>query len=341
MNTPVIRVLLLSAFLSALLFSCVNKELLTDERLPGLTVKVAIHWDDDEISTRPPQGMYLNLLSQSPAFPDYGRDVVENDQFLNDEYKYIRLPYSGSFLSLCYDYYGSKNVYFANEDNELVEAYCVSMSRSTYNTRVDPPDDEQTVGEPGIFYVDRVNPFEVISPTANLQDTITLSFYPQNVMQRFTFKIRNVIGAKRIADARGAMSGMSASYFIATGNLSSYASTILFGDNVDWDWDENDEADGWITGSFYTFGRLDASNNFTIEILTQGEHYFYHTWPVTDQMIAAINSNHARPDGYDIIIDNDPDTGLPEIVDQGDTSSGGAGFDVTVEEWQNEKVVLN
>jgi hypothetical protein len=197
------------------------------------------------------------------------------------------------------------------------------------------------VAEPGIFYADRVDQFDVVSPSGNEKDTVVIDFYPENVTDEFTILIRGVRGVRNIASARGAMSGLSASYFLATSGLAATPSTVLFDDDFSWHWDGTNEDSGQITASFGAFGRLQVGNKLTIEVLSRTNRYYYYTWTVTPQMVAAVEEHHPRPQGYDIVIDNLPASELPEIGNGGGSDPGNdSGFDVGLGDWNDKTVIL-
>jgi hypothetical protein len=87
---------------------------------------------------------------------------------------------------------------------------------------------------------------------------------------------------------------------------------------------------GKIVGSFRTFGRLDAENNFTIEILypSNTSGILQYTWDVTGQIDQA---GH-----FDIVIENPEKIVIP---DEGGESA--SGWIVDVDKWEDETVPLN
>ena len=302
------KLIVVAILLPALLVACKNKDLCYDHP-HGLGIEVRVNWEPG--MTKPKQGMRLNLFSVSET-PYHDYDDMSTDR------KMIYLYPETSYLSLCYDYYGSQNIYFRNEtDIDKIEAYCASLVRASY-TRAFP--DENTVAEPGIFYVDRIDKFDVLRA-----DTVqVMNFYPKNVLKTYTFRVKHIKGAEFITATRAALSGMSASYFLSTGELATQPSTILFNATVD-------KKNGWIVGAFRAFGRLDAINNFTLEILypsATGE-IFSQSWDVTDQMIRI---GHIDQE-FDIEIETDI-TIIPS--EPGSDSM----FDATVNEWKEEPIPI-
>lgn len=290
--------------------SCKNKSLYYGEDIPAnrQKVDVVIHWNEDD--TRPTQGMRVNLFSLN-EMSAYGMDDLECEGGT------LHLRHGSCHMTLCYNYHGN-NIYFRNEGHsDLIEAYCNSVVRATYSKTFP---DESTVAEPDAqFYVGKNDVFDVYQSDENL----TLDLYPSNVMQTYTFEVRGVSGTKFISATRGAISGMSNSYYLNSGTLSTTVSTLLFNATAD-------VSGSMITGSFRTFGRIDnTTNNFTIEVLYPSSTggILQKTWDVTDQISNGTN--------FHIVIE---DSGI-DVPDEGGGGTGG-GFEADVEEWDDEVVEL-
>lgn len=303
---------ILFILISALcVISCKNKDLYYGDNIPAnrQPVDVLIHWNEGDV--KPAQGMRVNLFSLNDM-SGYGVDDLAHDGGT------LHLRHGSCHMTLCYNYHGN-NIYFRNEgDPDLIEAYCNSMVRATYSKTFP---DESTVAEPDAqFYVGKHESFDVY-PSA---DRLLLELYPENVMRVYTFEVRGVTGAQFISATRGAISGMSNSFFLNSGALSTTYSTILFSATTD-------VAGGKITGSFRTFGRIDDSiNNFTIEVLYPSSNggILQKTWDVTSQIDNGTN--------YHILIE---DSGIV-VPDEGGSTGGGGGFEADVEEWENEVIEL-
>ncbi len=289
----------------AFLASCKQKELCYQEHPHGQQVNVVFNWPGGV--TPPAQGMRTNLFALG-QYPGLG---VKDYPSTGGK---IRIPYDRSYFSVCYDYFGSEDVLFRNEDNQAgLEAYTTAVVRATYS-RSFPT--ENTVAEPSDLYTGKVASFSV--PREGTPDD--LIFYPENVVKTYTFEITGVRGARFITATRGAISGMSASHFISTGSLAATSSTILF--NASKDGDNNR-----ITGTFKTFGRLNETNTFTIEILYPSVHegIIQLSWDVTDQM--------ALSDNFHLDINADVDI-IP------DANGGGSAFDILVTDWEDVYIPL-
>lgn len=310
--------------------SCKNKELSAEDpcRTTGFDVLVRMNWDDHQRDSRT---MRMSLFSRNDN-PHYDRESVDKSGR-----KTMKLPLGCCYAPICYDYY-ARNVYFRNETTcEQVEAYSAASTRTTYVSRAEPVDDETTVSEPGNFYMDAWDGTFDIVDIPGEGEQLVIDFYPQDVMREFTFRINNVMGAKNIADARGAVSGMSASILVLTRQLSDKRSTVLF-ENAK----ASNEEVGYIEGKFYTFGPLEPySNRFTIEVMSRKNQYFTSYWDVSGQIAESMADRAAKlaRDKYDILIDNDPNKELPPIPGDGDPDPG-SGFDINVDEWDDVTIYL-
>ncbi len=326
--------LLLTTMLAA--WSCKNKELAAedpcDPSVSGWSVLVRVNWDDHERDSR---HMRMSLFSQN-HHPHMDRESVDHTGL-----KRITVPADCHYMPVCYDY-NANNIYFRNEtDHGSVEAYSMSSSRSTYRSRATPVDGESTVSEASSFHLhawteEEEGAFRIFGAPEDGTEHV-IDFYPKDVMREFTFCIRNVIGANNISESRGAASGMAASIFLATGALNPERSTVLFEGATA----TNAEV-GEITGRFYTFGPLEPySNRFTIEVLSRGSQYYTAYWNVSDQITESMADREDKlaRDGYDILIMNDPNGGLPPIIPPGGPNPG-SGFDIDVDEWDNVVIYL-
>ncbi|MDL2289995.1 DUF5119 domain-containing protein [Paludibacteraceae bacterium OttesenSCG-928-F17] len=320
-------------FLLMLIFvmiSCKNKELCDGDLCKGgnIAVKVVVNWDDQSDA----RIMRMNIFSQTNGVADYGRDNVP----YSGE-KMIKLFNGASYIPLCYDYY--TNVQFSNEtDLESFQAYCAETSRQTYRMRATPVEGERTVEDPGgDFFVHSWQETFDVAYCSDCADFPVLNFYPKNILRQFTYRINNIVGAQNIASARGAISGMAATYFFNTDKLTSERSTVLFENSVA---KIDEDGKGYIEGVFYTFGPVyPYRNRFTIEILAKGSEYFTAYWDMSGQISESMANRDAKlaRDGYDILITNNAN--IPEIPDPEETPDG-SGFEIEVGEWDNVDIYL-
>lgn len=311
--------------------SCENKSLCDGDPCTegDISIKVVVNWEDQSDV----RAMRINVFSQTNDVTDYGRDNVS----VSGE-KMIKLNNEASYIPLCYDYY--TNIHFRNETTlESFQAYCTEVSRQTYNTLATPVPQERTVQDPGgdFFVHSWKETFDVVFCN-ECDDFLILNFYPKNILRQFTYRINNIAGAQHINNARGGTSGMAATYFFQTDEITTERSTILF-ENSTVGTDGN--GIGYIEGSFYTFGPVyPYTNRFTIEILSKENEYYTAYWDVSDQINESMTDREAKllKDGYDILITN---TKIPEIPEPGGQEPGsGGGFEIGVGEWDNVDVYL-
>lgn len=303
---------------------CINKELCEEccEQGTG-NIKVVVHWDDKQDA----RAMRMNVFSQTDGVLDYGRDNIPEAGV-----RYIELVSNASYLPYCYDYYAT-NVYFRDETTiQYFEAYLPESTRNTYNTLAKPVVGEKTVLEPGEDFF--VHSWQETFDVEWTEEELTLDFYPKNIVREFTFRIYNIQGAKHIQDAKGAASGMAATYHFYEDELTTVRSTVLF---------ENakagtDNSGGYIEGVFRTFGPVyPYANRFTIEIIS-GSNYYTAYWDVSGQISESMTDREAKlaRDGFDILIKNDKD--IPDIPEP--ETDKGSGFEVGVGDWDNVEIYL-
>ena len=282
--------------------SCEHKELYLcmPARSGNNNVNVVIHWDSVP-------GNQLKLPNKMTVhwYPEAG-SIISSEM---GPYGGSELLYTTDYTVMCMDFNGNTNFAFrSNGTRPDFEVYNVRMTGS-YNLSVPQlPGGETTVAEanPPYFYIDS-RPQEIYAEDFWDNDTLTVHFYPKNVLRDFTFLIYDVTGANNIVSNSGAISGMSGSYYPATGSLAETPSTILFprvetitnGQNSSrWtnaekalfaaknpNWASPDTLIGWtrdwITGKFSTFGPLNRNQNrfrLTIEAFSKGSNAYYGAW---------------------------------------------------------------
>ena len=291
-------VLTLVAFLGFI--SCQQKDLFLHETNGNLPVNVVIHWDSvpaDQLVL--PSNMIVHW------YPEAG-NIISSEM---GPYGGREWLYGADYNVMCMDFKGNANFSFrSNGTRPDFEVYNVRMTGS-YNLSVPQlPGGEVTVAEanPPYFYIDSRPQHIHVDDFLN-NDMLSVHFYPKNVLREFTFLIYDVTGTQNIANNSGAISGMSGSYYPATGALATTPSTILFPrvemitnaqNNRRWtdeertlfaaknpDWASSDTLVGWtrdwITGKFSTFGPLDRDENrfrLTIEAFSKGSNTYYGAW---------------------------------------------------------------
>lgn len=274
---------------------------------------IQIEWPDT--ITPPKAGMRVNLFALDGS-PVYGIDDLSSTGGK------LRLVPGSSYMALCYDYFGPDNIRVRNEhDPDLIEAYTTPVVRATYS-KANP--EEATVSEPDDFYMVRVPSF-----TFNGEGSLPLLFRPVNVTRSYSYEIRNVRGTDNIVDMRSAISGMSASFFMAREAASDEPVTLMASGHAD---------SGTISGSFRSFGAIPGQPHIlTVEILTPSVEggILRVSWDVTD-LIDAQEEAYQQHQGGDlpfvVVIDAEGEVDIPALPPD---SSAGSAFQVSLDKWDD------
>ena len=293
-------ILLMLTVLSGFI-SCEQKDLyLCLPEIGNNPVNVVIHWDsvpDNQLVL--PKNMTVHWYPASGGLISSDMGVYGGSEMLNGT----------TYDVMCMDFYGNANLAFRSDGTRKdFEVYNIRMN-GTYNLNVPQlPGGETTVVEayPPHFYIDGRSQ-SIHAENVPEGDTLTVHFYPKNVMREFTFMIYDVTGAKNMAVNSGAISGISGSYYPASGNLAQTPSTLLFPrvekivdaqNDPRWtdaekalfaaknpNWASPDTLIGWtrdwITGKFATFGPLDRSSNrfrLTVEAFNGSKNAYHGAW---------------------------------------------------------------
>ena len=283
------------------LVSCQQKDLFLCSSEGDIPVNVVIHWD-----SVPSDKLMLPRNMTVHWYPAVGH-LLASDMGVYGGHEYLN---ANIFDVMCMDFNGNSNLSFrSNGTRQDFEAYNIRAS-GTYNSFVPPlPGGETTVAEayPYQFYIDSRSQAIDTKTLLNNDSTITVHFYPKDVLREFTFLVYDVVGAKNMANNSGAISGMSGSYYPATGDLATTPSTILFQrveaitdaqNSNRWtdaekalfaaknpNWASSDTLIGWtrdwVAGRFVTFGPLDREENrfrLTVEALSKGNNSYHGAW---------------------------------------------------------------
>lgn len=280
--------------------SCEQEELYLCPPAGNIPVDVVIHWDSVPSNMLSlPNDMTVHWYSPLTSLIASDMSVYGGRERLN----------ASVYDVMCMDFNGNSNLAFrSNGTREDFEVYNIRMT-GTYNDLVPQlPGGEITVAEayPYQFYIDSRSQ-DIDLENVALDDTVTVHFYPKNVLREFTFLVYDVIGAKNMEKNGGAISGMSGSYFPASGKLASTPSTILFSrveaikdaqTSSRWtdeekalfaakdpNWASADTLVGWtrdwVIGKFVTFGPLDTKDHrfrLTVEAITKANNQFHGSW---------------------------------------------------------------
>ena len=295
------HILLTLAAISGIV-SCTQKdpELAFCDPIQNVPINVVINWD-----SVPNNQLILPRNMTVHWYPAEG-SLISSDMGVYGGREWLS---ANVFDVMCMDFNGNSNIAFrSNGTRDDFEAYNIRMT-GTYNSNVPQlPGGEVTVAEayPYQFYIDSRSQ-EIDTETYNVEDTVTVHFYPKNVLREFTFLVYDVKGGENMTRNGGAISGMSGSYFPATFSLATTPSTILFqrvepitdgqksGKWTDYqkslfaaknpNWESADTLIGWtrdwVTGRFVTFGPLDRDENrfrLTVEAFNQSNSQYSGSW---------------------------------------------------------------
>ena len=280
--------------------SCEHKELFFCDPIQNVPINVVINWD-----SVPNNQLVLPRNMTVHWYPAEG-SLISSDMGVYGGHEWLS---ANIFDVMCMDFNGNSNIAFrSNGTRGDFEAYNIRMT-GTYNSNVPQlPGGEVTVAEayPYQFYIDSRSQ-TIDTETYDVEDTVTVHFYPKNVLREFTFLVYDIKGGENMTRNGGAISGMSGSYFPATFSLATTPSTILFQrvepitngqKNGKWtdyqkslfaaknpNWESTDTLIGWtrdwVTGRFVTFGPLNRDENrfrLTVEAFNQSNSQYSGSW---------------------------------------------------------------
>ncbi|GHV23272.1 hypothetical protein FACS1894174_08910 [Bacteroidia bacterium] len=291
---------ILLAIVLLLFTACEQKDLFLCSPAGDIPVNVKIHWDNVPANQLVlPGNMTVHWYPKRGQFLSFDMSPFGGREWLNADI----------YNTMCLDFNGNTKLAFrSNGTCESFEVYNIRMT-GLYNSNVPQlPGGEVTVAEayPYQFYIDP-QPQTVDMENVPYGDTVTVHFYPKNILKEFTFLIYDVKGAKYMVKNSGAISGMSGSYFPANNKLATSPSTILF-QRVEaikdgqvssrWtdeqkrlfslknpNWANSDTLIGWtrdwVTGQFVTFGplsRKDYRFRLTVDAISNANNHYHGSW---------------------------------------------------------------
>lgn len=321
-----------TALLLLLINSCEQKELFFCPPMGDIPVNIMIHWDSVPINIYTPVPVdKITMPGRMSVYWYPNRSALVTSNI--DAYGGREFLDGDIYSTMTMDFNGNSNLAFrSNGTRADLEVYNIRMNNS-YNTHVPQlPGGEYTVAEayPYQWYIDnreQMVDLRNITP----EDTLTVHFYPKNVLREFTFMIYDVQGAERMARNSGAISGMAGSFYPAGERLVTPA-TILFNriENIKdaqtsrrWtaeekrlfalknpNWENKDTLVGWtrdwIVGRFVTFGALNRKKyifRLAVEAVSQANNYYSGSWgwwngASEDAVAAQIDSAMGRNGSY-------------------------------------------
>lgn len=243
--------------------------------------------------------------------------------FPKGEARQIELPENDyGVISMNYD---TNGIIWENPNSYL------NFTADTRDTK--SPDGEQASLTPSWLCGDHINWVSVNASHAaasseNAENGVqVITLYPKSMVCRYTYEVNGIRKLERIADIRASLSGMSGSLLMAADKLpGSLSERLLFGGDV---------IGNQLRGGFYTFGStrgIAASNLFKLFIKSRSGKLYVLEQDVTAQIQSVPVVGHVG----DVHIVINLDFEIPE--EGGGSSSGGAGFDVGVDDWGDVNV---
>lgn len=313
--------------LLSILSSCNHKELYYEENAQFRLLKVAFDWSQLSGHEKP-EGMRVIF------FPKDGKSEPWIFDFPKGEARLIELPENDyGVISMNYD---TNGIVWKNPNSYP------DFTADTKDTK--SPDGEQATLTPSWLCGDHIDWVSVNAShaaassvnavnTENAESTAAssenaengvqvITLYPKSMVCRYTYEVNGIRKLERIADIRASLSGMSGSLLMAADKLpDSLSECLLFGGDV---------IGNQLRGGFYTFGSTRGSaaqNLFKLYIKSKSGKLHVLEQDVTAQVQSVPVVGHVGDVHLVINIDFE----IPE--EGGGSSSGGAGFDVGVDDW--------
>ena len=324
------RLFVLLLALLSILSSCNHKELYYEENAQFRLLKVAFDWSQLSGHEKP-EGMRVIF------FPKDGKSEPWIFDFPKGEARQIEMPENDyGVISMNYD---TNGIVWKNPNSYL------DFTADTRDTK--SPDGEQASLTPSWLCGDHidwvsVNASHTAASSENAESNAAssessengvqvITLYPKSMVCRYTYEVNGIRKLERIADIRASLSGMSGSLLMAADRLPySLSERLLFGGDV---------IANQLRGGFYTFGCTQggaqgssAPNLFKLFIRSKSGKLHVLEQDVSVQVHSVPVVGHVGDVHLVINIDFEiPDEG-------GGGSSGGAGFDVGVDNWGDVNV---
>lgn len=311
--------------LLSILSSCNHKELHYEENAQFRLLKVTFDWSQ-LTGHEKPEGMRVIF------FPKDGNSEPWIFDFPKGEPRQIELPENDyGVISMNYD---TNGIVWKNPNSYL------DFTADTRDTK--SPDGEQASLTPSWLCGDHIDWVSVNASHAAASSASSgsaesagssengvqvITLYPKSMVCRYTYEVNGIRKLERIADIRASLSGMSGSLLMAADRLPySLSERLLFGGDV---------IANQLRGGFYTFGCTQGSsapNLFKLFIKSKSGKLHVLEQDVSVQVHSVPVVGHVGDVHLVINLDFEiPDEG-------GGGSSGGAGFDVGVDNWGDVNV---
>ena len=269
-------------------------------------------WPYETLRPAEPEGVRLHAYYYDEMAVERNMTKDKSSVTLKEEGYYDLLLYNNDT-----EYIVFKDLHSFATANATTRA----KTRPTYrgNPLIKRAPKEVTVGQPDMLYGAYID--SVYMERSLVTDTIDVQMKPLV----FTYVIRfNVVkGAEHLAQAKGALVGMSEGVNLGSGRTSAGEVTILFDCEV---------VDKFgVQGKVKSFGIPDYPNvhytratpqfGLSVELLLKNGNFQQHDFDVTDQVMM-------QPHGGVIVIDG---IEIDETIDE-----SGGGFQVDVDDWGND-----
>jgi hypothetical protein len=285
------------------LAACENRALSLDDYCPDIgrpLIQVQFQWEEN---AAPPEMMtvfwYNATEGKLGLYDDYMSRATTPERGLSP----------ARYTPLCVDLYSFENGTMAfrgwNTARETFEVFNDECAADWYtNSEIPKLPNEKLIAESThkYLYLDAHEDRVADTRTLTEKDTITLTFFPVNVLHEFTFLIHGAQGLQVAGSGRGGIiSGQAGSYFPASQRRPEQPYSLVFSDikfyvdGKNHNWTPEEQAaftaidphwktewiDDWITGSFTSFGPADLENGFfrlVIGVLNRGGEIFRGSW---------------------------------------------------------------
>ena len=269
----------------------------------------------DDLRPKMPTGIRVRVYREDGDIQIYNYPVEGGILHINEPVEHSLLFYNNDTEYIVFNELGKYSTAQATTRTRTRATY---PGNSVLATKAD--ETEYTVGPPDMLfgsYIDKFNPAEMENG-----DTVKVTMHPLV----FTYLIRYEFshGLEYVADTKGALAGMARKVYLNSGKTGKEKATILY---------DCELKDFGAQSLVYSFGIPDFPNpdylrdgqsfGLTLEVTLKNGLRKNFDFDVTDQVIK-------QPHGGVIIVKD------IEVPDEAGGAGGGGGFDVDVEDWENQ-----
>ncbi|MFI3317940.1 MAG: DUF5119 domain-containing protein [Rikenellaceae bacterium] len=298
------RMLLITLSLTAML-SCEHKSLCYEDH--GGNLFVDFDWSESHTRSEAlAEGMRLYF------YPESGGEPIVNN--LSADGQGVDIPV-GSYYVVSFNNDTQSHLWRGAESLASLECYTREadiIENSSVASPSPPVDGESVRLAPETMWSVR----EYYLQVGEGSDTLILQ--PQVATSYVSFELVGVENTEYITMAYGALSGVAASHFVASGASSTESATIAMAASVD--------DSGAVVGECVHFGCLDVAGDgylFTIYLYSSGGG-FSASFDVSDEFAKA-----ADPTDVHLVLESDL------VITQSSDSADGGGFSPGVSDWES------